>query len=316
LGKIAVDLDRALARRAASGAPGRPAGRLLARGEGWSAEDVICTSGPADRPFEEWHADVAIAAVVAGSFQYRSSLGRDLMMPGSLLLGNADQHFECSHEHATGDRCVAFRYTPDYFERLAADAGARGGERTFRAARVPPLPQASALVAQAATGVAGGVGVSWEEIAIAVAVTALRLSAGLPLARTDPQAAAVARVTESVRAIARHPGARWTLRQLAADARQSPFHYLRTFEHLTGVTPHQFILRTRLREAATRLVTEDAKVIEIALAAGFGDISNFNRSFRVEFGVAPQVYRRRIAPEEEMQPGRRDRARALMLNHS
>jgi len=57
------------------------------------------------------------------------------------------------------------------------------------------------------------------------------------------------------------------------------------------VTPHQYVLRARLREAAMRLAVEHARVIDIALDCGFGDVSNFNRAFRAEFGVSPRVYR-------------------------
>jgi len=257
--------------------------------------DVVCTSGPADRPFEEQHAGVSIAVVVAGSFQYRSATGRGMMTPGSLLLGNDGECFECGHEHATGDRCVAFRYAPALFERVAADAGARRGERRFRTSGLPPVRALSPLAARAAAGAALAQNVSWEETAVDVAAAAVRLAAALPsMAGASPGAAAVARVTESVRRIERDPGAPWTLAQLAADAGQSPFHYLRTFRRLAGVTPHQYVLRARLRLAAERLLTDDgAKVIEIALAAGFGDVSNFNAAFRVEFGVTPRAYRAR-----------------------
>jgi AraC-like DNA-binding protein len=58
------------------------------------------------------------------------------------------------------------------------------------------------------------------------------------------------------------------------------------------VTPHQYVLRARLREAATRLAADASKVLDVALDCGFGDVSNFNRSFRAEFGVAPRVFRR------------------------
>ena len=51
---------------------------------------------------------------VAGSFQYRSPLGRGLMTPGSLMLGNQGQSYECGHEHGEGDRCVSFWYARDY----------------------------------------------------------------------------------------------------------------------------------------------------------------------------------------------------------
>src|SRR5438034_7418365 len=162
LGKSAADLDQALARREASGAPGRTTGRLVAGGNGWSVEDVLCTCGPGDRPFEERHTAMSIGVVVCGTFQYRSPLGRDLMTPGSFLLGNAGQCFECGHEHAAGDRCVALRYAPDYFDRLAADAGAPSGERRFRASRLPPVRALSGLVARAAAGVVGSIDVSWE----------------------------------------------------------------------------------------------------------------------------------------------------------
>ena len=57
------------------------------------------------------------------------------------------------------------------------------------------------------------------------------------------------------------------------------------------MTPHQFVLRARLREAATRLATGPGKVLDIALDCGFGDVSNFNRAFRNEFGVSPRAYR-------------------------
>jgi AraC family transcriptional regulator len=79
-------------------------GRLLARGDRWTVKDVVCTSGPGDRSFEEQHSQVSIAIVVAGTFQYRSTTGRALMTPGSLLLGNAGHCFECGHEHGRGDR--------------------------------------------------------------------------------------------------------------------------------------------------------------------------------------------------------------------
>jgi AraC-like DNA-binding protein len=295
LGKIAGDVGRALVRRAEHGAPGCTTGRRIATGEGWSVADVICTSGPADRPFEEQHVGVSIALVLAGSFQYRSPHGRGMMTPGSLLLGNDGECFECGHEHAAGDRCVAFRYAPDFFERIGADAGARRDARRFRAPRVPALRALSPLTARAAAGASMALEVSWEETAVEIAAAAVRLTAGLAPARAAASAGVVARVTESVRRIEGEPGARWTLAQLSADARQSPFHYLRTFRQITGVTPHQFILRARLRDSALRLLADDAKVIEVALAAGFGDVSNFNAAFRSEFGVTPRAYRARRA---------------------
>jgi AraC-like DNA-binding protein len=302
LAKIAVELDRALARREVNGAPGHIAARVLGQGDGWTVEDVVCTSGPQDRSFEERHSHHAIAIVGAGSFQYRSQAwpgaGRELMTPGSLLLGNAGQCFECGHEHGAGDRCLSFRYAPRYFESLVADAGARGAKLEFRTLRLPPLRVMSPLVARACAGLSGCVNVPWEEISVQLAVQTVQLAGGVTADRSAAPAGAMARVTRIVRTIDRHPDAGLALGSLAREAGLSPYHFLRTFEQVTGVTPHQYILRARLREAAMRLAdleaTPAARVLDIALDCGFADLSNFNHAFRAEFGVSPRAYRRRL----------------------
>lgn len=101
----------------------------------------------------------------------------------------------------------------------------------------------------------------------------------------------LARVTRVVRTIDREPEGACDLAALARQARLSPFHFLRVFRGVTGVTPHQYLLRLRLQRAAIQLQTGSAKIADIALDAGFGDISNFNRAFRSEFGVNPRAWR-------------------------
>lgn len=291
MAKIAVESKERSARRASNGVPGHTTGRRLAHGPGWTVSEVTCTNGPQDRPFEERHSDFAIAIVARGSFQYHSAAGRELMLPGSLLLGNVGQHFECAHEHATGDRCIAFGYAPDYFERLVADAGIRAAKPRFRTHRVPPLRVLSRFVARACAGLARATDLSWEELGLQLAAQTMRLVAGLPSSSSDAPPSAIARVTRVIRMIERHPEARLALGDLAREARLSPYHFLRTFQQLTGVTPHKYILRTKLREAAIRLACKPAKVLDTALDCGFADVSNFNRAFRSEFGVTPRLYR-------------------------
>ncbi|HET7039170.1 MAG TPA: AraC family transcriptional regulator [Gemmatimonadales bacterium] len=291
LSRIAAEVEEAVRRRVALGLPGRAVGTVLASGDGWWVEDVICTSGPDDRSFEERHDGISIAVVLAGTFQYRSAAGREMLTPGSLLLGNHGQCFECDHEHATGDRCAAFHFVPGWFERLAADVGARPARQWFGRARVPPLREISPVSAGTAAAVLGRPTTAWEELALDVAARALRAAGGRPARPGGTPRGTQARVTDVVRAIERDPGARLPLTGLAARAGLSPFHFLRTFRRVTGVTPHQFILRARLRDAATRLATRPGRVSDIAYDAGFGDLSTFNRAFRAEFGMSPVAFR-------------------------
>jgi AraC family transcriptional regulator len=291
LAEIAAVLERAVKRRAAEGTPGGAAARVLAQGIGWSVADVVCTAGPKDRPFEEQHRNVCVAVVAAGSFQYRSHAGRVLLVPGSLLLGNAGQAYECGHEHAKGDRCISFSYAPEYFERVTADAGA--GTAMFRVAALPAVRATSPAVARACAGLASSDAkdLAWEELGVRLAVDSLQLANDTHGIR-EALPSAEARVTRAVRMIDEYPEMRHSLARLAQKARLSPYHFLRTFEAVAGLTPHQYVMRMRLRRAAVRLVQEESSVLNIAFDCGFGDVSNFNRSFRAEFGMSPRAFRR------------------------
>lgn len=293
MGKIAVDLDAALRRRDVLGTQGSTHMRTLASGDGWYAVDVLCTFGPHDRPFEERHAGVCIAMVVAGAFGYRSTTGPELLTPGSLLLGNAGECFECGHRHAPGDRCVSFHYQPAYFERLAADAGFARADIPFRHGRMPPLRAFSGLIARACAGATdAATPEAWDELAVDLAETTLRSTQAHAKRRTaQTSASAWSRVTEVARLIDEAPEAPHTLASLAQTCGLSDFYFLRTFERVTGVTPHQYVLRARLRHAALRLAGEETKIVDVAFDSGFNDLSNFNHAFRAEFGMSPRAWR-------------------------
>jgi AraC family transcriptional regulator len=303
-------LKRALEQRALHGVSGRAVERRIAQGEGWTVSEVLCTCDRRDRPFEERHKGFTIALVAAGSFQYRSSIGRssnrpgvgnEFITPGSILFGNPGQSYECGHEHGAGDHCVSFWYAPDYFETLATAAGLCGGNVQFRTLRTPPLREFSQVIAKAGARLAAesahaaspGPNTYWEELSLRLAAHMLRLQLDgrMRSPSHDAQQSSIARVTRAVRLIERTPDAQLTIARLAREARLSPYHFLRVFQQLTGVTPHQYVLRTRLRHAAMLVAAEPGKILDIALDSGFGDVSNFNRAFRAEFGVTPARFR-------------------------
>lgn len=258
--------------------------RTIARGDGWSVAEVTCTLGPQDRPFEESHRTASVAIVTAGTFQYCSRGGRELMTPGSLMLVGSEQLFECGHEHGSGDRCISFSYSPEFLDRL--DAGP-----VFRGMRIPPVRGVAPLLARASAAFAGDVSISWEELGIELAASAAQMDRGLSRGLDDASPGATERVSRVVRMMEDDADNAHELSGLARQARLSPYHFLRTFQKVAGVTPHQYLLRRRLHHAAVRLKTEPAKVVDIALESGFGDISNFNRTFRAEFGVSPRTWR-------------------------
>ncbi len=279
-------LEQAILRKRKTGEAGRAHSRILASGAGWRVVDVICTSGPEDRPFEERYWSVAISLVLSGAFVYRGEHGTVLMSKGSFLLGNAGRSYECSHRHGEGDRCLSFQFAPDVFEDLVRDAGARGPG--FRCDRVPPLRQTSQAAARAIAAMETRD--SFEEIALEVAGCVIRVSTevgneGRTTARDS------AKIADAIRYLNEHAGSPCPIVNVSQAAGLSPYHFLRAFKSATGVTPHQWLMRARLREAARRLAQDRVLITELALEAGFDDLSNFLRSFRAEFGMSPGRYR-------------------------
>jgi AraC-like DNA-binding protein len=175
---------------------------------------------------------------------------------------------------------------PDYFERLCPDMRGRGAHR----ASATRVPACDCLYQRGVPAARWERSMAWEKLDI-LPERAAGVDAGAASGDIRLPPNAVAHVTRAVRRISHHPDAQWTLTRLARDAGLSPYHFLRTFQRVAGVTPHQFIVRARLRDAATRVASEQDSVLAIALDCGFGDVSNFNRAFRTEFGVSPTAYR-------------------------
>ena len=264
--------------------------RVLASGPGWSVSDVICTSGPLDRPYEERHETASIAAVTAGTFQYCTAGGRAVLAPGGLLLGNAGASFECGHEHGTGDRCLAFSFTPVLLETIVS--AVPGARRTaFAVPHLPPLLGLMPLIATAEAARAAEDAAELEELALRLAgAVAATLADG---ARTTPSPSPrdARRISDALRRIETEAHEPLALADLAREAGMSAYHFLRTFRQVVGLPPHQYVLHTRLHRAAVRLRTSDDPISAIAFDAGFGDLSTFNRRFRRVMGCSPGAYR-------------------------
>lgn len=80
-----------------------------------------------------------------------------------------------------------------------------------------------------------------------------------------------------------------SLETLSAKFYISKYHLLREFKKNTGYTIHRYIQQKRLIIAKI-LLKENMKVTEVCMRCGFGDYSNFIRSFKKEFGISPKKY--------------------------
>lgn len=101
---------------------------------------------------------------------------------------------------------------------------------------------------------------------------------------------AVSRVIEFVR---EDPGSALRVSDLARRAGVSERHLNRQFNEALGIGIQQFLIRSRVQNAAKEIRETNQSLAEIGGACGFYDQSAFTRQFRKHLGITPAAYRKR-----------------------
>jgi AraC family transcriptional regulator of adaptative response/methylated-DNA-[protein]-cysteine methyltransferase len=107
------------------------------------------------------------------------------------------------------------------------------------------------------------------------------------LGAPDPKVEAVRRACERIAAAEEAP----SLKDLAARAGMSPFHFHRVFKKITGVTPKAYAAQMQARRAAEGLRTAGT-VTEAIYDAGFNSSSRFYETSAARLGMTPTALRR------------------------
>ncbi len=79
---------------------------------------------------------------------------------------------------------------------------------------------------------------------------------------------------------------------LIALTRLSASYFFRAFKGSFGMSPHAYVVKTRIERAQTLLMTTDEQLCQIALAVGLTDQAHLSRLFRQQTGCPPGVWRR------------------------
>lgn len=248
--------------------------------------DFRCDAGPDTQPYPEQHTDFSMSYVRRGSFGYRSRGRACELVAGAVLVGHRGDEFTCTHDHhQCGDECLSFRFAPATAEAI----GARGA--LWRTGGVPPLPELAVLGELAQSVVEGASDVGLDEVGLALAGRLTGAVSGKPRAPVAVSARDRRRAVRAALWIDAHAEQPIGLEDAAREAGLSAYHFLRVFANVVGATPHQYLVRARLRRAA-RLLSDDARpVTDVAYDVGFGDVSNFVRTFHRAAGVSPRRFR-------------------------
>jgi AraC-like DNA-binding protein len=98
-------------------------------------------------------------------------------------------------------------------------------------------------------------------------------------------------VRQNIEWMRAHRHRRFTLGELAAQARLSVPHYCTCFKRQTGSSPMNYFQRLKIQHCAQLLALTDLQVEEIGAAVGLDDPFYFSRLFRKVMGQSPRQFR-------------------------
>lgn len=258
--------------------------RTLFEGNRISVTEFRCTAGPDDKPFAEAFPGHCISYVRKGSFGCHCRGRFHELVTGAILVGYPGDEYVCTHDHVVGDECLSFFLAPELVDALG-DVG------VWRIGSVPPLPELMVLAELAQTAADGSSDVGLDEVGHLLAARFIEAVSGRRAKKLTANLRDRRRAVESALWIDANSHKAITLDDAAEQAGISPFHFLRLFSGVLGVTPHQYLVRSRLRHAARRLADDDSAITDIAYDVGFGDLSNFVRTFHRAAGASPMRFR-------------------------
>lgn len=260
--------------------------RPLLESQALSVIHYRCTMGPDDKPFLEQHTQHSLSYVRSDSFSYNTRGRCHELVAGSVMVGHAGDEYTCSHEHhVCGDECLSIQLSPSFADEMGLRTSA------LRIACMPPTPE---LVIYGELVQATGRGdsdIGADEAALLFVDRFIETTSGKAQKAALATARDRRRAVESALWIDAHADRIVDLESTAKAAGVSPFYFLRLFSNVLGVTPHQYLVRTRLRRAAKLLADDARPITSVAFDVGFGDLSNFVRTFHRAAGVSPRRFR-------------------------
>jgi AraC family transcriptional regulator len=264
--------------------------------------DYRCQVGVGAKPFVERHDRASISFVRKGSFGYRTRGKYFELVAGSVLVGRAGDEYVCSHDHVCGDECLSFQLAPELVEVIGDHKG------IWSIGALPPVPELMVLAELADAAAARHSDVALDEAGLLMTARFIEIAGGAASARSSASdkkpiispARDRRRAVEAALWLEEHAHQDVDLDTISRQADLSPFHFLRLFARALGVTPHQYLVRCRLRHAARLLADPVRSITDVAFDVGFADLSNFVRTFRRAAGVSPRAFRRAAKGERKI----------------
>lgn len=235
------------------------------------------------------HEEFSFGITLAGQQDFWSEGAFYSSAPGNIILFNpGDVH----DGHPGTDDSLYYRMVyihPEQLVPLLEAAGMRNA-RDFRSAQTlleDPLLRLCLLQLACLIERGEADGLEHEQQLFRVAERLAQMHRSIEPARRHPQVdRLLLRARDFIHA---HVQQELSLEQISEQAAMSKYHFLRLFRQQFGMTPHQYVLNTRLNRAREALAAGQP-LQDVVYDTGFSDLSHLNRRFKPVFGMTPRQY--------------------------
>ena len=86
-----------------------------------------------------------------------------------------------------------------------------------------------------------------------------------------------------------------TIEELITDVPASRRNLVRRFKQVTGITPIEYLQKTRIEAAKKMLEQSGCSILEVMLESGYNDLKTFRALFKKMVGMTPTMYREKFS---------------------
>ncbi|MDR6968617.1 transcriptional regulator GlxA family with amidase domain [Flavobacterium arsenatis] len=86
-----------------------------------------------------------------------------------------------------------------------------------------------------------------------------------------------------------------TIEEIIVDIPSSRRNLVRRFKQVTGITPIEYLQKTRIEAAKQLLEHSKQNVMEVMLESGYNDLKSFRTLFKKNVGMTPTAYREKFS---------------------
>lgn len=86
-----------------------------------------------------------------------------------------------------------------------------------------------------------------------------------------------------------------TIEEIITDVPASRRNLVRRFKQVTGITPIEYLQKTRIEAAKQMLEQSRHSILEVMLESGYNDLKTFRTLFKKNVGMTPKMYREKFS---------------------